>query len=200
MKISIEGNIGSGKSTLIARLCSEKRMPVFLEPVDEWKEWLSIFYKDPSRWSMSFNLNVLLSFNKWMNNDFVAVYERSPITNRSVFTQLGFEQGFMNKLELDLFDAMYSKLAWEPNIVIYIRTSPETSMERMTRRGRNCESSVPLEYLQSIHEKHEELFHGKHKITGTFTRDITVIEVDGNEPHDVVYQSVLEALASVGCL
>ena len=197
MKISIEGNIGSGKSTVISRLCQEKRMPVFLEPVDEWKEWLTLFYSDPTRWGLSFNLHVLLTFHRWINNEFPAVYERSPISNRHVFTQLGFEEGRLNELELQLFDAMFAKLAWVPDIVIYIRTDPSISMDRMQKRARDCECGVPIEYLQAIHEKHESIFHGKHDVTTILsgvTKHTKVFEVDGNMTHDDVYADVLRIL------
>lgn len=199
MKISIEGNIGSGKSTVISKICTEKRMPVFLEPVHEWKEWLALFYTDPTRWGFSFNLHVLMTFNKWINNDFTAVYERSPISNRQVFTQLGFEQGRMNSLELDLFDTMYTKLAWEPEVVIYIRTDPEVSMQRMQKRARYCESTVPLEYLRAIHDKHEKLFHKKTYVDHTYAKktNVRVYEVDGNCTADEVYTQVVKILESL---
>lgn len=189
MKICVEGNIGSGKSTVITRLCQDKRIPVFLEPVDEWKEWLSLFYTDPSRWGLAFNLQVLMTFNQWKNNDFTAVYERSPISNRHVFTQIGYEQGRLNSLELGLFDSMYNKLAWKPDVIIYIKTDPEVSMQRMQERARDCECAVPLEYLQSIHFKHEELFRIKQ------TRNVFV--VDGNRGQDDVYNDVLQIIESV---
>jgi len=199
MKISIEGNIGSGKSTVISKLCTEKRMPVFLEPVHEWKEWLALFYTDPTRWGFSFNLHVLMTFNRWIHNDFTAVYERSPISNRQVFTQLGFEEGRLNALELALFDTMYEKLAWEPDVVVYIRTDPHVSMQRMQQRARDCESSVPLKYLEAIHHKHETLFHGQSYVPETFAKkkNVRVFEVDGNQSADEVYTSVVHILNKV---
>lgn len=182
MKICIEGNIGCGKSTIISRLCQETRLPVFLEPVEDWSEWLSLFYKDPARWGMAFNVKVLMSFNKWKNNEFKAIYERSPLSNRHVFCQLQHDRGQVNALEIDLFDELYQKLAWTPDTIIYIKTDPTTSMERMQKRGRCCESEVPLEYLQAVHDKYED-------VIGKF-QDKT-ITIDGNRPAEEVYQDVV---------
>ena len=39
---------------------------------------------------------------------------------------------------------------------IYLRTSPQICYQRLTKRGRKEESSVPLEYLEEIHQKHED--------------------------------------------
>ena len=42
MKITIEGNIGSGKTSVLQKIFERKRIPIFLEPVDtDWKEGLS---------------------------------------------------------------------------------------------------------------------------------------------------------------
>ena len=57
--ICVEGNIGSGKSTLIKGL-KEKGWSTFQEPVESrWKEPLQAFYKDPSLWSFAFQIAVL---------------------------------------------------------------------------------------------------------------------------------------------
>ena len=182
-RICIEGNIGSGKSTLLTRICQEKRIPVFLEPVEEWKDWLGVFYKDPARWGLSFNINVLLSFHKWKSNGFKALYERSPLSNRYVFCQLQYNQGKMTTLELDMFQKLYDELSWTPDKVIYIRTDPQISMTRMQKRGRACENSVPLEYIIAVHDMYEELIARP---------DISpkVIIIDGNQDEDDVYHQV----------
>lgn len=188
MKISIDGNIGCGKSSILSRVCQEMRLPVFLEPVEEWREWLTVFYKDPVRWGMSFNLNVLLSFEKWKNNTFPALYERSPISNRYVFSSLQYDRGGMTELELKLFEQVYDKLAWNPDVIIYIRTDPHVSMERMKKRGRQCEDGVSLEYLTAIHNKYENLFTSGRKDS------YKVITIDGNRPHDEVYADVIQCI------
>lgn len=42
--------------------------------------------------------------------------------------------------------------------IIYLRCSPEKCHERTKIRQRSEESSIPLEYLKMIHEKHENWF------------------------------------------
>jgi|UniRef100_A0A6C0BFG8 deoxyadenosine/deoxycytidine kinase len=191
MKVSIEGNIGCGKSSVLSRLCNDARIPVFLEPVDEWKDWLELFYSDPQRWGMSFNLNVLMSFHKWKNNNFFAFYERSPISNRYIFAQLQRDEGKMNDMELLMFNDIYDKLAWTPDVIIYIKTDPDIALERMKNRGRNCESNVSLEYIKAIHEKHETLLKNN-KLNINNGERCKVFVIDGNRDHESVYNDVLE--------
>lgn len=186
MKISIEGNIGAGKTTLIKRLSQTINVPMFLEPVDKWNDWLTLFYQDPSRWGMSFNTNVLLTFNEWKDNGFTALYERSPISNRYIFSQLQYEQGKMKEIELELFDKLYERLAWTPDIIVYIKTDPIISKERMDNRGRKCENTVPLEYLKSLHDKYEAIIGDDSKYN--------VITIDGNKDAEEVFNEVVSKL------
>lgn len=191
MKISIDGNIGCGKTSVLSRICQDARIPVFLEPVNDWKDWLTLYYQDPSRWGFSFNVKVLLSFNQWAQNNFKALYERSPISNKYVFADLQKDDGKMNALECSLFDDIYEKLAWCPDVIIYIRTDPEVCMERMKKRARDCESQVPFEYIQTIHNKYENLY-----IQGTVALPSTkIVVIDGNQDFDNVLRDVLNAIS-----
>lgn len=180
MKIAIEGNIGCGKSSILTRLVKELRVPVFLEPVDEWSQWLTAFYTNPSRWGMQFNTHVLLTFNRWKNNDFFSIYERSPVSNRHIFAQLQYEAGHMNDLELAMFQTLYDKLGWAPDVILYLRTDPTVAYSRMNTRGRTCESSVSLDYLEKVHQKYEAI--------GNHHRNVHV--VDANRSHDEVYADI----------
>ena len=44
------------------------------------------------------------------------------------------------------------------NYYIYIRSSPNKCLERILNRGRTNELSISLEYLQKIHDLHEETY------------------------------------------
>jgi len=68
--VSIEGNIGSGKSTLMDQLRAERADWVFIdEPVSLWSSLrnedgdslLQLFYKDRTRWSYTFQNCALLT-------------------------------------------------------------------------------------------------------------------------------------------
>jgi len=188
MKICIEGNVGGGKSTLLRKINEKTRLPIFLEPVDEWAQWLSLFYEDPKRWGLTFNLNVLMSFNNWKNVSCTALYERSPLACKSVFTALQFKNGYMTEAEHDLFLKIYEKLAWKQDIIIYLRSDPTICFERMQKRGRSCESAVSLDYLEKIHQYHELMMEEANKL------GIQVFAVDANQDEDAVLRDVLNII------
>lgn len=193
MKIVIEGNIGGGKSTVLNMISQRTRLPIFLEPVDtDWKDGLSLFYNDNARWGFAFNLKVLMTYHQWRNNNFKAVYERCPMSSKCVFSQLQYENKLMTKFENDLYQQYYESLAWEPEVVIYIRTPPEVCYERMNSRARECESNVPLSYLQQVHHKYEQLcediIHNKKQ---------KLYVVDGTRNSEQVYEQVMKIIMTL---
>jgi deoxyadenosine/deoxycytidine kinase len=66
LQVSVEGNIGSGKSTLLKYFDDSPYVEALREPVDLWTNLkghnaLELLYKDPARWSFSFNNYALLT-------------------------------------------------------------------------------------------------------------------------------------------
>lgn len=191
MKIVIEGNIGGGKSTVLTMISQRTRLPIFLEPVDtDWAEGLDMFYKDNSRWGFTFNLQVLMTYHQWRNNSFKAIYERCPMSSKHVFSQLQYESNLMTDFENNLYQQYYDNLAWEPDVIIYINTSPEVCYQRMNSRGRECEANVPLEYLQQVHNKYEDLCNYINERNKNNKAAIKLFVVDGNQDIEQVYTQV----------
>jgi deoxyadenosine/deoxycytidine kinase len=190
MKIVIEGNIGGGKSTVLNMISQRNRIPIFLEPVDtEWKQGLKYFYDDNSRWGFTFNLNVLMTYNKWSNNNFKALYERCPLSSKEVFSKLQYDSGMMTKYENDMYQELYDKLAWEPDVIIYINTPSDVCYNRMNSRGRECETNVPITYLKQVDEKYEDLCNLiKEK------NNIKLYIVNGHQCIEKVYEDVMKVI------
>lgn len=177
MRVSIDGSIGVGKTTIVERLAGELGIGVRLEPVEEWGEYLERFYENPKRWSLCFNLRALASLSSPSS---ATLYERSPISCRNVFTEIGFKNGNMNSLEMETFDAIYERIAWVPDAVIYLRLSPEECMSRIIERGRQSEQIVSMAYLKQLHESYEN-FSKSHPRVET---------IDASRPIDDVYSDV----------
>lgn len=190
MKICIEGNIGCGKTSVMRKVHDVTRLPVFLEPVDEWADWLNMFYQDPSRWGFTFNVNVLMTFNRWKGVECEALYERSPMSCKEVFMQLQHNNGHMNAMEYELFKKVYQQVKWSPDVIIYLKADPDVCMQRMTRRGRSCENSVPIDYLRSVHERYEDM------IQKAQNEGIRVFVIDANNDADTVYDNVMSTIKS----
>lgn len=173
MRIAVEGNIGSGKSTVLGALADV--FDVRQEPVGEWQPLLDLFYADPGKWSLAFSLRVLLSFAAVPPGDGLLVTERCPLANRHVFGQLLFNDQKMTQDEWDLFKEYHDAMGWTPDGIVFVDTPTDVCMDRIRIRGRACEASVDIQYLRRIEFQYQNLF----KFCG-----VPVVRVDGALPPD----------------
>ena len=169
--VSVQGNIGSGKSAVLAELARDYR--TFPEDLARWSPWLSLFYEEmssggrkPSKYALGLQIKVLCSFRRIAAEarrggggaGSVALVERSPASSRDIFVNLAAARGALAEHELELYREVYETIAWEPRVNIYLRCPPRVALERVRRRARKGEAAVDLEYIQKLHDRHEALY------------------------------------------
>ena len=174
--IFIEGNIGSGKTTLLKRLSElVNNCQVIYEPLDMWtnlkdssgKNILEHFYTDMEKHSYAFQSIAFLSRTKSLEKiDPTKKYifvERSIHSDKEIFAKNCFNKGIMPEIHYNLYNEWFS---WMENMLnlknvthVYLRCDPKISYERLQKRSRDEEKSVELDYLEDIHQCHEEWFN-----------------------------------------
>lgn len=176
--ISIEGNIGVGKSTFINIIKNKLIECDFVdEPVDKWKNIkdesnkniLQAYYDNFSRWALTFqNLTLITRLisleNAILNGQNKCIFlDRSIDTDKNIFEKLLFADGQINLMEHQIYNLYYNYInnsilnKYNNKIFyIYLRCSPEKSMERIKKRNRPEEQSIQLEYLTKLHNYHDE--------------------------------------------
>lgn len=172
--ITIEGNIGSGKSTMINRLrTTYDNVVVIDEPVDQWlsmkdendKSLLELFYSDMNRWSYTFQnsafitryLNAFQAIQQHKDQpNTVFISERGILTDRYVFASMLKDNGNLSSIEWQLYTKWFDHFQTLINIqgIVYIDTPSEVCSERIKKRNREGESNIPLSYLQSLEKYH----------------------------------------------
>jgi len=167
----VEGNIGCGKTTLLDKLEENNNFEVIREPVDLWlqikgsdeKNLLQQFYEEPERYAYLFQTMVFKTRLESLDHEQLKPFrfsERSIWTDRYVFGKSCINSKKMNDLETNSykfwFNWLETKFFKKPDGIIYLRTNPEKCLERIRERARNEESTVSLEYLNEIHNYHEE--------------------------------------------
>lgn len=178
MRISVDGNIGSGKSEALDALATAfPTVSVFPEPVESWGELLDLFYASPAEWSLPFSLRVMLSFGEPARHP-TCIVERSPLTSRHVFGQVLYNQGLLNQHEWDLLKEFNDVVAWKPDVVLYLDCPPTTCMERIASRGRACESGIDLEYLKRVDFQYQNMLR---------FMDVPVVRFDATAPQEEVH-------------
>ena len=146
--ITIEGNVGAGKSTLMGYFHKYPDMALYTEPLPIWQNlsgtnFLELAYQDPSRWGMSFESLVTLTMTEIHLADQrkegvrfkpIKVMERSIHSARNCFMET--LKPTMTEGEMEVLDQWYKLLTTWPqfntnvDLIVYLRTSPEVALER----------------------------------------------------------------------
>lgn len=181
--VSIEGNIGSGKSTLLSNLrvhYENNSNVVFLkEPVDEWEKIkdengetiLKKFYADQEKYSFPFQmmayvsrLKVLRDTLKTIKNDgndknIVIITERSLYTDKMVFAKMLYDSKKIEHVNYQIYLNWFDTFSDEfpVNKVVYVKTSPDKCYQRIVKRSRTGEENIPLDYLTSCSNYHDNM-------------------------------------------
>lgn len=96
-------------------------------------------------------------------------------------------------LYVDTFDNWVSLLpCYRPQIVLYLKTTPNACLQRKYDRGRTEENGVGIQYLQSLHEKFESIAKDP---SHHFGKDCNFVILDADQPEDVVLQRAIEAIS-----
>ena len=161
MIFTIEGNIGSGKTTILKELEAlkfGKRHIVVYEQVKEWADMkdkdgndiLSLFYKDKIKYSYIFQSYVLFSRINHLvqtiknNPDAVIICERCHLTDLYVFAKSLYESNDLSEIEWNVYNLWHKQLRELLSIrldgIIYIKTDPEVCYERIKQRNREGEN------------------------------------------------------------
>lgn len=178
--VSIEGNIGSGKSTLRELL---ERSPLPLgsnpeyslvyvdEPVSEWQtiidnngtNIIEKFYANQQEYAFAFQMMAYISrlaslkraVEQNRDKNVIFVCERSMWTDRHVFAQMLHDEGQIENIKFQIYLKWFDEFIREYPLdaIIYVTTEPEVCSQRITKRNRQGET-IPLEYLQRCHDYH----------------------------------------------
>lgn len=184
--LSLEGNIGAGKSTMLAKLqtyieCHSSTVPgkiLFMkEPVDQWtsivdavsgKTILQKFYSDPTTNAFAFQimayttrmntLKQMIADNQKEGEQLIIICERCLETDKEVFAKMLYDDGFINNLHYQIYNLVSSENTFKTSGIIYLETDPTICYERVSKRCRTGEQSITIDYLKKCHAYHEAWF------------------------------------------
>lgn len=189
---SIEGNIGSGKSTLVEMLKNKLKIikntsVIYLpEPVEVWesikdqdgKNAIEKYYENPEKYAFSFQMMAYISrihqLKETMknNNNVIIICERSVFTDKEIFAKMLHDDKKIGDIEYNIYCKWFYEFVKDIPVggLIYVQTEPEICEKRVIKRNRKGEV-IQLSYLQNCHKYHENWL-GK--------ENLPVLTLDGN--------------------
>ncbi len=160
--VVVAGNIGVGKSTLVTLLSDKLAWQPFYEPVTE-NPYLADFYADMRAWAFHsqifFLTRRLRTHRQLLDHPTSAIQDRSVYEDAEIFANNLYQQGHIDERDYEAYRELYQVLTDflpPPDLVIYLRASVPTLVERIKLRGRVYERRIDPEYLEQLNTLYED--------------------------------------------
>jgi deoxyadenosine/deoxycytidine kinase len=193
--ISIEGNIGAGKTTLATKIAEDYNAKLILEQFEE-NSFLPKFYKEPDKYAFPLELSFLAERFEQLKHQ---------LSTRDLFKSFTVSDYFINKsfifarknLPEDTF-SLYKKLFEiiseslpKPDLLVYLYLSIDNLLKNIQNRGRDYEQEIKADYLVKIQESYLDYIRQK--------TNMRILIIDTNKmdfvhrPND--YRTLLEIIS-----
>jgi deoxyguanosine kinase len=191
--ITIEGNIGAGKTTLANILAKQLNARIILEEFAD-NPFLSKFYDNPNQYAFPLELFFMAERYKQLKE---LVHTKDLFQSITISDYLFTKCLLFAKVNLPeeefrlyqkLFDIIHQQLVF-PDVLIYLHASVNKLQQNIKKRNRPFEQAIPDEYLFNIQETYTHYIK-QHHIKTIFI-DATNADFIGNPAH---VQVVLDAL------
>ncbi|APT75135.1 hypothetical protein LN42_01035 [Marinitoga sp. 1137] len=158
LRINIEGNIGSGKTTLANAIFYKINADELILEEFENNPYLPLLYKNEDvgfQTEMFFLVSRYKQYHR--NNDSRLIVSDYDMLKNKIFADITIT----NSKEKEKFFKIYEILTEDikkPDVLIYIDTDVDTVIERIKKRNRDMEKVIAKEYLELVDRGYKEYF------------------------------------------
>ncbi|MFV0531458.1 MAG: deoxynucleoside kinase [Flavobacteriales bacterium] len=156
--IVIEGNIGSGKTTLAKMIAEKHDAKLVLEKFEE-NPFLPKFYEAPEKYAFPLEMSFLAERFQQLNEKLLSrdLFKQLTVADYYVFKSLIFSEITLTEDEYKLyrkfFHIMYSDLI-KPDLYVYLYQTTDRLLENIQKRGRRYEQNINRNYLDKINKSY----------------------------------------------
>ncbi len=162
--LSIEGNIGAGKSTLTKMIAADYNAKLVLERFAD-NPFLPKFYEDRVRYAFPLEMSFLADRYQQFTDDTSQfdLFKKFMVSDYDIFKSLIFAKITLQKEEFELyrkvFGFMYKEVK-KPDIYVYLYQNTERLLSNIKKRGRDYEQNISADYLDKINRGYLDFIKG----------------------------------------
>jgi len=159
----VAGNIGSGKTSLTRLMAARLGWDAFYESVDD-NPYLADFYEDMKAWS--FHLQVFFLGHRARTHRYLcsqhansSILDRSIYEDAEIFARALFAMDNLGETDLKAYRGVYDQIIASlpaPSLMIYLRATVPTLLERIRKRARGIETGITADYLLLLNSFYEQ--------------------------------------------
>lgn len=160
--VVIEGNIGSGKTTLSKLLAERWGSRLMLE---EFKDnpFLPKFYENPKQHGFALELSFLAERYHQKRDELnrTDLFRPGIVCDYSFAKSLVFARINLDPDEFELYQNLFQIIHGrlpKPDLLLFLYCSPSKSLQQIKKRGRTYEQEIEANYLERINNGYLEFF------------------------------------------
>jgi len=194
--IAIEGNIGSGKTSLAKRIGDDYNAKLVLERFAD-NPFLPKFYEDSERYAFPLEMSFLADRYHQLTDGLAQfdLFKNFIVSDYFIFKSLIFAQVTLPKEEYSLyrkmFDIMYKEIA-KPDVYVFLYQNTERLIENIKIRGRDYEQNIQADYLEKIHKGYLSFINSKEELNPLII-DVSELDfVNNDEDYRKILKQILD--------
>ncbi|MEO9952478.1 MAG: 2-amino-4-hydroxy-6-hydroxymethyldihydropteridine diphosphokinase [Nonlabens sp.] len=195
--IAIEGNIGSGKTSLTHKISEDFNAKQVLERFAD-NPFLPLFYEDKERYSFPLEMSFLADRYQQLSDDVAQqdLFKEFTVADYYVIKSLIFSKITLEKEEYSLykrlFNMMYKELV-KPDLYIYLYQTEDRLLENIKKRGRDYEKNIEASYLSQIQQGYADFIRSQQELKVKVI-DVSDLDfVNNQEDYLKVLELILES-------
>jgi len=156
--ISIEGNIGAGKTSLATRISEDFNAKLILEQFEE-NSFLPKFYKEPDKYAFPLELSFLAERFEQLKKDLTHrdLFKAFTISDYFIFKSFIFARKNLPDDTFGLYKKLFeiiSETLPRPDLLVYLYLDIPNLLKNIHHRGREYELEIKKDYLEKIQESY----------------------------------------------
>lgn len=192
--VVIEGNIGTGKTSLAERISADYQTRLVLERFAD-NPFLPLFYEQPQRYSFPLELSFLADRYQQLNAELSThdLFHQQTVADYLLSKSLIFANITLKNDENTLYQRLFHIInphLPKPDLLVYLHKDVSQLMKNIARRGRSYEQNIRPEYLADLEKGYWDFFKQQEGMR-ILVLDTNEIDYVGNPAH---YEQVLDLM------
>ena len=160
--LTIEGNIGTGKTTVCKLLAEENNFKLVLESFAD-NPFLPFFYENAERYAFPVELFFMTERQKQLSENVIQsdLFQQTVLADYFFLKTMLFAKNNLNDNEFRLFQRLFKILNDtfpKPDLLIYMHRPVDVLLKNIRARNRSYEQKISVNYLENLQDAYFDYF------------------------------------------